>query len=324
MQDMSFEISVLDPGRNFPLVLDAGASMDADTFTGWYAANLAAMGDKRIQHGALLFRGTGLSSAEDFQRFIAALPLEPLDYVSGNSPRIKLKANVYTSTEHPADRTIPIHNELSYSHIWPSQVFFLCVTPSVSGGETPLADSAEILRRIPREIAEEFERKQIRYVRNLHAGIGMGPSWQETFETSDRQAVAEFLSRGGIEFGWKDDGALWMSQTRPAVIEHPVLGEKVWFNQVDEFHPSVNGPEIYEALLAMHDGQVEDFALFAMFGDGSLIPLEYLDAVRKAVADSTVTFRWRAGDLLILDNCRIAHGRNPFTGPRKVLVAMSR
>jgi hypothetical protein len=35
------------------------------------------------------------------------------------------------------------------------------------------------------------------------------------------------------------------------------------------------------------------------------------------------TVAWRAGDVLILDNLLAAHGRMPFTGKRKVLLAMT-
>jgi len=32
---------------------------------------------------------------------------------------------------------------------------------------------------------------------------------------------------------------------------------------------------------------------------------------------------WRTGDVLLVDNVLLAHGRRPFTGDRRVLVAMS-
>jgi alpha-ketoglutarate-dependent taurine dioxygenase len=33
--------------------------------------------------------------------------------------------------------------------------------------------------------------------------------------------------------------------------------------------------------------------------------------------------RWQAGDLMVVDNVRTAHGREPFEGPREVVVAMA-
>ena len=43
---------------------------------------------------------------------------------------------------------------------------------------------------------------------------------------------------------------------------------------------------------------------------------------RLALRAETVTFPWRRGDVLLLDNMLTAHGRRPFTGDRRVLVAM--
>jgi alpha-ketoglutarate-dependent taurine dioxygenase len=36
-----------------------------------------------------------------------------------------------------------------------------------------------------------------------------------------------------------------------------------------------------------------------------------------------VELPWRQGDILLIDNMLTAHARNPFTGPRKVVVAMA-
>jgi alpha-ketoglutarate-dependent taurine dioxygenase len=38
--------------------------------------------------------------------------------------------------------------------------------------------------------------------------------------------------------------------------------------------------------------------------------------------DNAISFRWERGDVLLLDNYLVAHGRNPYEGPRKILVAM--
>jgi hypothetical protein len=36
----------------------------------------------------------------------------------------------------------------------------------------------------------------------------------------------------------------------------------------------------------------------------------------------TVVFDWRQGDVLLLDNLAVGHGRKPYRGPRKVLAAL--
>jgi hypothetical protein len=45
--------------------------------------------------------------------------------------------------------------------------------------------------------------------------------------------------------------------------------------------------------------------------------------VREAYRQETVTFPWQEGDILMLDNMLVAHGRSPFVGSRKIAVGMS-
>jgi hypothetical protein len=76
------------------------------------------------------------------------------------------------------------------------------------------------------------------------------------------------------------------------------------------------------AALASIAGE-DDLPRNATFGDGSAIPNETLDAVQRAYAAETIQFDWRAGDVLLVDNVLMAHGRTAFQGPRRVVVGMT-
>lgn len=67
----------------------------------------------------------------------------------------------------------------------------------------------------------------------------------------------------------------------------------------------------------------EELPSNATYGDGTPITIEELDAVRRAYHESEVVYPWQRGDLLVVDNVLVAHGRKPFHGPRRVLAAMS-
>ena len=61
----------------------------------------------------------------------------------------------------------------------------------------------------------------------------------------------------------------------------------------------------------------------AYFGDGTPIENEMLEEVRAAYAEEAVESDWNTGDVVVIDNMRFAHGRAPFAGDRRVLVAMA-
>jgi alpha-ketoglutarate-dependent taurine dioxygenase len=110
-------------------------------------------------------------------------------------------------------------------------------------------------------------------------------------------------------------------QVLPAAVVSPTLRRPLWFNQAHLFHVTNVAPELRAALLqAVAE---EDLPRHAYFGDGGAISDEQMDAIRSAYEASTVRVPWEADDVLVLDNLHVAHGRDPFTGERKVLVAMS-
>jgi alpha-ketoglutarate-dependent taurine dioxygenase len=211
---------------------------------------------------------------------------------------------------------LSLHNELSYSNNYPSEVYFCCIVAPEVGGETPIGDSREILKNIDRGIVEEFKNKKIKYERNLQGNIpGSGYSWQDAFESEDKSYVEDCCCRIGADFEWRENGSLRLSQIRPATVIHPQTGEEVWFNQADGFHPS-NLDEETRALFAD-----DEFRLNARFGDGKPLEVAKLNHIREVMRNEMTTFPWQAGE--VLDNLLTAHGRMPFSGKRKIILAMT-
>ena len=59
------------------------------------------------------------------------------------------------------------------------------------------------------------------------------------------------------------------------------------------------------------------------YGDGSPIDPKDIQILLDAYQQEAREFPWQRGDFLLLDNMLTCHGRNPFSGERNVLVAMS-
>jgi alpha-ketoglutarate-dependent taurine dioxygenase len=265
-----------------------------------------------------------VSSVADLTSFVSAFsdgtPL--FNYAGGASPRKMLGEGSYTSTEYPPHLQLSLHNELSYADVYPARLYFLCLVAPEEGGETTLGDSRRILRRIDPAVLERFRENEVRYVRNLSGLKGSGYSWQEALETNDPREAEACCRRIGADFEWRADGGLAMSQVRPATAVHPVTGEEVWFNQADGFHPSGLDARTYAELIALC-GSEEAFRLNVTYGDGSPIERAALDHVREVIRAETIRHRWRAGDIVVIDNLLAAHGRMPFSGPRKIALAMT-
>jgi alpha-ketoglutarate-dependent taurine dioxygenase len=268
---------------------------------------------------ALVFRDFGISAPE-LDAVLAPLLPNRLAYVHGNSPRTKVGRNVYTSTEYPAEFTISMHNELSYAHRWPARLLFFCELAAKTGGATPLVDGAAWLASLDAQVREAFG-QGVRYTQNLHSGYGLGKSWQDTFETGARNEVEAFLDGTAATWEWGRDGGLRVSQVRPATLKHPATGAEVWFNQADQWHVAMLGDEAAAELAKiLPESELPQSVTFA---DGGAIPAGYVQQVRDRGLQHAVDVEWRGGDLMLIDNVLVGHGRRPFTGDRRVLVAMS-
>jgi alpha-ketoglutarate-dependent taurine dioxygenase len=309
--------SSLTPGMTLPLVIEP--AIENVNLNVWAAENRELVEQKLLRHGGILFRGFPVASANMFQELCRTLSGELLEYRERSSPRSKVHGNVYSSTDYPADQSIFLHNEHSYSLTFPLRICFFCDTPAVAGGETPIADTRKILQRIDPEIVARFTERKWMYVRNF--GDGFGLSWQTVFQTDDKSAVERYCEASGIEVEWKADNRLRTRQVRDAITTHPHTGEAIWFNHATFFHVSTLEPGIRETLL---DGFAEaDLPNNSYYGDGSRIEPEVMDHLRRAYEQELVAFSWHKGDILLLDNMLAAHGRAPYAGTRKILVAMA-
>lgn len=292
-------------------------------FIKWYKDNSASIDEKIYQDGGILFKSIGISEVRDFEYFTKSISSNFRGWVEGNYPRKRLSNHVYISTEYDADYSITLHNELSFSNNWPDRLILGCLIPAADGGETPIADSREVLNVLNKDLIDEFEKKGVLYYRNMHGGKGFGISWMDSFQTESQKEVEKYCEKADIEYLWKDDGGLRLTQRRPAVRLHPITKQKVWFNQADQYHPVQLGKEEYETLLMLADGVKEDLPLYACFGDGTSIEEEAVNQILKGIDRLSLSRRWDQGDIVIIDNMLVCHGRKPYKGERKVVVTMS-
>ncbi|MEV4439748.1 TauD/TfdA family dioxygenase [Streptomyces sp. NPDC049577] len=279
----------------------------------------ALIREKLAEHGAVLLRGFDIGGVDGFAAVVRQLSGEPLEYSERSSPRSTIKGNVYTSTDYPPEEEIFLHNENSYQSSWPRLLYFHCAAEPTSLGATPLADIREVYRLIDPAVREEFARRRWMVVRNFHEGFGT--DWRQIFNTDDRAEVEAHCRAKNLEFEWREGGGLRTRGIRDAVHRHPDTGEEVWFNHITFFHHTTLAPEVQAGLLELF-GE-DELPSNTYYGDGGTIPADVMDHLRSCYRAASTRFDYRFDDVLIVENMLAAHGREPFTGPRKIAVAMA-
>jgi len=320
------KIAPIDPEHSLPLLIEHEQSdgpADQAVLISWYNENEDFIEQKLLEHGAILFRGFNINTPAIFARLTRAIAPELLDCLDDNGPRTRITGGIYTSTEYPAAYHLSMHSEYAYTQSFPSRLFFCCVVEPGQGGETPIADNRKILKKLAPEVVDEFKAKKVKYLRNLHGGNGFGLSWQATFQTTDKAKVEEYCRNMLIDYEWKADGGLRLENTFTAVITHPRTGEQVWFNQAPQFHPSDYPDDIYKSLLNSYRGKEDELPQTSLFGDGTPIDDSALRHIRETMFSQATVSPWRQGDVVVIDNVLVCHGRMPFSGQRKILLAMT-
>lgn len=304
----------LQPGK--PPMLQAEATGDPPS---WAAEHREALRAVVIEHGSVLVRGLGLRDADEvgavFRRLATSLMTEREAFAS----RRTYSAGVYSSSMWPQNQLMCMHHELSYTLAFPGLMLFACLRAPTHGGATTVADSPTVLDALPAELIERFEREGWLLTRSYNDEIGA--SFAEAFGTEDRSAVESYCRANAIEFEWQPDGGLRTRQRRSAVVRHPVTGQRCWFNQIAFLNEWTLAPEVREYLVDVYGADGLPFN--TRFGNGDPIGEDVVQLLNQVYGANTVREPWQAGDLMLVDNVRTAHSREPFEGPREVLVAMA-
>lgn len=330
-----FNTSYVNP-EHLPLVITPKKTSKVD-FKTWAENNRDEVRRLLKKNGGILLRDWGLSTPEDFSTWVTAiLGDKPIDYVAGEGSRKKVVNGVYTSTEAPPEFKIPLHNELSCTNEACKYISFFCEIELASGtGQTILGKTAEVTKEMQsdKELWGAFKGKIMRYV-SRHPPEGsfyakLNPThktWQEAFETTDKNEVNRICAEKGFECRWMND---WLEVTRKVSATHAPdhnFPHHYWFNQVHLYHPNHRKHGGWFNDLMVHLIYiVPDSAPYDIFyEDGSAVPEELVFRIYDALDRKTIYFDWHRGDLLILDNFIALHGRAPYTSKRRILTAMTK
>lgn len=321
--------------EKMPLVISPNKkTISFPEFQKWVEENRVEIKTLLSEHGALLLRDFPVKEAHEFASIVTASLGKPIDYKGGEGSRTKVSEGIYTSTEAPQQFKIHLHNELSCTDSPVSYLCFYCeVAPSPGSGQTILGRTETItqaFKQLP-EVWNCFEGKTMKYI-SRHPPQGhifnqiniTHKTWQDAFETDDKDEVERICQEKGFEFKWHDD---WIEVIRraPAIRDPDQFFDfPYWYNQVHLYHfnPRLCGgwPNyiLANALYAQKYTKQYDIE----FEDGTLIPREIIYQIYDTLEENTIYFNWQEQDVLMLDNFKALHGRAPYEGPRRILAAL--
>jgi len=334
---------------SLPLLVTPGTARTPAALADWLRGNADWLQSNLREHGALLFRGFGVSGESDLEAVARAVAPELKNEYLGTSPRDAMTPGgyVFSASELPGHYPIPEHCEMTFTHSPPHRIFFCClIEPAEGSGETPLVDFRKVWKDLPSDVRARFESQRIRIIRNYSGPAERGGDlfqlkrWDEMFGTTDHAEVERVAAREGFEVVWKSNDRLALISEHDAMRPHPDTGEPVWFNHAQVFHLSA-APGEFKRIARLrptlrHIGlwlfssvlvgwkrmryASEDQAMHVTWADRQEIADADLEAVRTAIWKNLAVVSWKRGDVVAIDNNSTGHGRLPYQGPRQVVV----
>lgn len=303
----------------FPLVLmPNNDTEDLNQSIDWVFDNEKELISKLNYHGVLLFRGFPIKTDRDFDSFIGAFDLQNFTYTESlsNAIRRNRTERVFTANEAPASVPIFLHHEMAQTPVFPHKLFFFCEHAAQSGGATPLCRSDILLERLVIErptFVKSCEEKGLRYSNVMPASndesSGQGRSWQSTLTATTVKEAEDRLTSLNYQWHWLGDGSLKVTTPVLPAIKELDNGKRVFFNQ----------------LIAAHRGW-EDARNQAeksvCFGDGSDFNSKDMNSLIRISDQLTFDLNWQTGDVALVDNFLVMHGRKPYIGERRVLASL--
>jgi alpha-ketoglutarate-dependent taurine dioxygenase len=259
--------------------------------------------------GAVLVRADAVSH-EDFIGLGDAL-MAPMSRAWPGGEREPVAGDPTTTTVTRGRYGMPLHREASYAPYPPSLLMFRCERSARHGGETTLCDGVALLRALPDQVRRFVTGREL-YWETHWADAAWQAAWRTTDPGAAERAVRDWAARlppgEALSVAFTPGGMTlryWTSCTPPALFD--------------------SAPAFCNSLLILAAGTDDYYVetgLRARLTDGSPFPADVLAEVGEVAAGTAIDVAWRPGDILVINNTRVMHGRRPFRGDRRVLVRM--
>ena len=236
------------------------------------------------KYGAILFRGFDFS-VDNFRELTTTYCSHSVKNFSAGRETIDDINNI--QTVDPGDNPFPLHPEMSREPWKPDVCFFACETAPKEDGQTFFCDGIELVRKLPTRVLKAFNRRKLHY--SLVAPPEFLKYWLKTENYTD-----EDLNNPPEDCPFKFTkyaGKIFRTYEAP-VLHKPMFSNKLAFGNFLLFARYIHNDK-----------------WFPVYEDGTIVPDDLVEVVRKTGEKLTEYKQWQEGDVMMVDNTRFLHGR---------------
>lgn len=237
-------------------------------------------------HGLLLFRGFE-ADVKIFTKFSNELSTNFIDYTGGVFKRKVINNDSTLLSVNDFKDEIKLHGEMYYQKNIPPMLWFFCANPASQDGATIVCDGKLFFDELSDSLEDLFNRKKLKYRGHLERD-----AWMKRYKTDNLNVVKQICKSNDIHLQINKDESIDVHYICPAI--HPSrTGESMIF--INSLLPAMaTSPDVVS------------------FDDGTNINDKIMSELNEIAEKMTAEINWQKGDILMIDNTRIMHGRRSF------------
>lgn len=315
------------PARTLPVEINKDAALSDEEFI---TQNRESLLQQLETGGALWLRGFELmKTKEGFAKFYELLGLSPCqDPLASVGARavVSKKGAMYEAVNKPsrAKFFVGMHNESTFKRTNRLGAF-VCFKRAETGGEFLLLDGHKALAEMDPAVRQrmyergvQFSNAELPFFDFLRQAGPLKEVLKPVFKGIAEVAVAAKIDME-LELRWAEnekDGLrlLAFSPPQSPVNRHPSTGMPAWFCNVHSHSRYLRDQRDGE--LGETSGASKLNVTDMYYGDGTPIAKEDLDHINDVTMSNLVSVPMEQGDVVLVDNYQVMHGRDVFTGER--------
>ncbi len=242
-------------------------------------------------YGVLLFRGF-TTDTNIFREFSNLFSTDFINYAGGAFSRRVINGDNTLLSVNDYQFGIKLHGEMYYQKNMPLMLWFYCANPASEKGETTVCDGRQFFAQLSPDTRNVFAKNQLKFVVKMTK-----EEWQKKYKIEDFNEFKEICKNNYTNLKRYDNDSVRIEYICPAVTSSRCGNHQVFINSI---LPTMQlNPQVLR------------------FEDDSEIPTDVMTELNEIAERLTTEIAWRKGDILMIDNTRIMHGRRDFTDEKR-------